>query len=234
MCIPPIAAGFSMTRILASCALWLFIPALSASGQEFNVSKVEATAPAEAVAAEIGALLQPTGLKVTKGAQTIIEIWAAKEWPLAADAKTGGEVLYPLTPGQLVGVVRYSRKAADFRDQDIPAGTYVVRYAQQPVDGAHVGTSPTRDFLALLPAAKDRQASTLDYKTLTGTSKETSGTAHPGILSLQKAEESGGALSVRHDSDRELVIVRFIGKAKQGDSVKDLPVELVVVGKAAE
>ena len=41
---------------------------------------------------------------------------------------------------------------ADFRDQGIPAGTYILRYSQQPVDGAHVGTSTTRDFLALLPA----------------------------------------------------------------------------------
>ena len=74
----------------------------------------------------------------------------------------------------------------------------------------------------------------LDYKTLTGTSKETTGTAHPAILSLQKAAEGGEPLSVRQDSEKQWVIVHFVGKAKQGSAAKDLPVDLVVVGKAAE
>src|SRR5205823_8094515 len=139
----------------------------------------------------------------------------AKEWPIAADAKTGGEILYPLTPGQLIGVIRYARKASDFREQDIPAGTYILRYAQQPVDGAHVGTSPTRDFLALLPAAKDRDPKTIGYKTLITISKETTGTAHPAILSLQKPAESGEALAVREESEKMWTIVRFAGKARQ-------------------
>jgi hypothetical protein len=171
---------------------------------------------------------------VTKGSQVVCEIWLAKECPIAADAKTGGEVLYPFTPGQLIGVARYPRKANDFRDQDIPAGAYVIRYAQQPVDGAHVGTSPTRDFFALVPAAKDRDPKTLDFKALAEASKETTGTAHPAILSLQKAAAAGEKLAIREESDKEWVIVRFLGKVKQGADSKDLPVELVVVGKAAE
>ena len=42
------------------------------------------------------------------------------------------------------------------------------------------------------------------------------------------------ALSIREVSDSEWVIVHFVGKAKQGGSTKDLAMELVVVGKAAE
>lgn len=213
----------------------LFAWALPVAGQEYQVARLDTPAPTGAVAPEITSLLQPTGFKVTKGGSAVVcEMWLAKEWPIAADAKPGGEVLYPLTPGQLIGVARYPRKAADFRDQDIPAGAYVVRYAQQPVDGAHVGTSPTRDFLALLPAAKDRDPKTIDYKTLIGTSKETSGAAHPAILSLQKAADGGEPLSVREVSEKDWVIVHFIGKAKQGSATKDMPLELVVVGKAAE
>jgi hypothetical protein len=207
---------------------------LPAAGQEYQASKVDAPAPADAVAPEIASLLSPTGFKVAQGSKIICEIWPAKEWPIAADAKTSADVLYPLTPGQLIGVIRYPRKAGDFRDQEIPAGTYVVRYGQQPVDGAHVGTSPTRDFFLLLPVAKDRTAAVLDYKTLTGTSKETTGATHPAILSLAKAAEGGEALSVRQDTEKQWVIAHFVGKAKQGSAAKDLPVELVVVGKAAE
>jgi hypothetical protein len=109
-----------------------------------------------------------------------------------------------------------------------------VRYAQQPVDGAHVGTSPTRDFFTLLPAAKDRQPAALDYKTLIATSKQTTGTEHPAILSLQRVEGGEAGPAVRHDADHDWVILRFTGKIKQGGANKDLPVELVVAGKAAE
>ena len=57
--------------------------------------------------------------------------------------------------------------------------------------------------------------------------------AHPAILSMQKGE-GDQALSVREESDRGWVVVHFVGKTKQGSNVKDLPVDLVVVGKAAE
>jgi hypothetical protein len=221
-----------MIRAIALGVLCSLAFAAFAVGQEYKVAKLEMAAPA-AVAPEISSLLQPAGFKVMKGSATVFEMWPAKEWPIAADAQAGAEVLYPLTPGQLIGVTRYTQKGADFRDQEIAPGTYVVRYGQQPVDGAHVGTSPTRDFLLLLPAAKDRDPKTLDYKTLTTASKEASGTAHPAILSLQSAT-AGEPLALREDSERQWVVVHFAGKAKQGAAVKDLPIELVVVGKTVE
>jgi hypothetical protein len=88
--------------------------------------------------------------------------------------------------------------------------------------------------LALSPAAKDRDPKAIDYKALIGVSKETTGTAHPGILSLQRAEGDGASPSVREVSDKEWVIVHAVGKMKQGGNVKDLALDLVVVGKAAE
>jgi hypothetical protein len=205
-----------------------------ANGEEYSMAKIDSPAPTGKIAPEITSLLEPTGFKVVKGgSQTVVELWLAKEWAIAADAKTGGEVMYPFTVGQLIGVANYPKKAADFRDQDVPAGTYVIRYTLQPVDGAHVGTSPTRDFFALLPGDKDRDPKTIDYKTLIGVSKETTGTAHPAILSLQKPGE-GSKQAVQEISDKEWVVVHFAGKAKQGAAAKDFPVDLVVVGKAAE
>jgi len=223
----------SRTIVLAALALLVFV--LPAAGQEYHAAKLAAPAPAEALSPEIAGLLQPTGIRVSQGdSRAICEIWLAKEWPLAEGAATGPEVLYPLTPGQLIGAIRFPRKTSDFREQDVPAGVYVLRYGHQPVDGAHVGTSATRDFLLLLPAAKDRDPKPLDYKALTAASKETTGTAHPGILSLQKAADGGEAPSIRQDADHDWTIVRLVGKAKQGAAAKDLPLELVVVGKAAE
>jgi hypothetical protein len=223
-----------MLRTLAFFACSLLF-AFFCSGQEYHAAKIDPPAPADGLSPEIAKLLQPAGVRVTQGdSRVICEIWLAKEWPLAEGAATSPEVLYPLTPGQVIGAIRFPRKSSDFREQDVPAGVYVVRYAHQPVDGAHVGTSATRDFLALVPAAKDRDPQVLDYKALIAASKETTGTAHPGILSLQKAADNGEAPSVRQDPDHEWTIVRLVGTAKQGGAAKPQPLELVVVGKAAE
>jgi hypothetical protein len=220
---------------LALGVLTLPVVIQKSSGQEYHAAKINTPAPADSLSPEIAKLLSAEGTRVTQGdSRVICEIWLAKEWPLTADVTTSPEILYPLTPGQLVGAIRFPRKSSDFREQDVPAGVYVLRYAQQPVDGAHVGTSATRDFLAMLPVAKDRDPKTLDYKDLTATSKETTGTAHPGILSLQKAADGGEAPSVRQDPDHEWTIVRVVGKSKKGSEAKEMPIELVVVGKAAE
>lgn len=223
-----------MLRSSVVAAALLVVSNLQAFAQEYKVDKVDMPPPADQLAPEIIALIQPTGFKVAKGERAICEIWLAKEWPVSADTKVGGDVIYPLTPGQLVGVARYPRKGSDFRDQEVPAGAYTLRYGQQPVDGAHVGTSPTRDFLLLLPAEKDRDPAVLDYKALVEAGKETTGAAHPAILSLQRPGEATEALAVREDTEKEWTIVRFTGKAKTGAEMKDLALELVVVGIAAE
>jgi hypothetical protein len=218
--------------MLLGCWCVLVVPALA---QDYKVEKVEGAAPADAVSPEIAALLQPAGFKLVKGeSRTICEIWLCKEWPVSADAKLGAEVIYPLTPGQLIGVARYPRKATDFREQDIATGVYTLRYGQQPVDGAHVGTSPTRDFLIAIPAAKDKSPAAIDYKALVAGGKETSGASHPAILSLQRPGDSTEALAVREDTEHAWTIVRFTGKTKTGDAAKDLALELVLVGVAAE
>jgi hypothetical protein len=97
-----------------------------------------------------------------------------------------------------------------------------------------VGTSPTRDFLVALPAASDKSPANIDYKALVAGGKETSGSGHPAILSLQRPGESTEALAVREDAEHEWTIVRFSGKAKSGEAIKDLAVEAVLLGVAAE
>jgi hypothetical protein len=204
-----------------------------AAGQEYTVKKSDAPPPADALAPEIAALLSPAGYQVAEGSRVVCEIWLCKEWPVAADAKTTAEVQYPFTPGQILGAVRYPRRSSDFRDQEVAAGVYVLRYSQQPVDGAHVGTFPTRDFAALLPAAKDRSAKDLDYKTLTTISKETTGTAHPAIRPLLKPQETE-APAISTNEEHNWTMVRLAGNVKAGEAPKDLVIEMVVAGVAAE
>jgi hypothetical protein len=143
----------------------------------------------------------------------------------------GGDLIYPFRPGQLIGVVHYPRKSADFRDQDIEEGVYTLRFSAQPVDGDHVGTSPTRDFLALSPAEQDKSPEDLDYKSLVKASASVAGASHPAILSLQTPR---GDDAIRHDEEKDWWVARLAGKARVGESTADLPLHLVVAGVAAE
>jgi hypothetical protein len=197
--------------------------------------EVAATAPVEALHPTIAALLSDSGVKVLRGAnRTVCELWLCKEWRTEPGFKPSASILYPLQSGQLVGVARYPRKGEDFRGQEIPAGVYTLRYAQQPVDGNHVGTSDTLDFLLLLPAADDRNPEPLATEELFEFSAKTAGAKHPAMLSLLAATpQAAETPSLDHEEERDLWSVQF-NAAIQGQPGKTLPVRLVVVGQAAE
>lgn len=221
--------------------LWVFVVwgavASSARAVDYRVEPLKEAAPADEISAEIAAALSPSGVRVIRGSETTLcDIWLSKELNGIPDFKPTSEVLYPLRPGQFVGVARFARKGSDFRDQDIESATYTLRYAQQPVDGAHVGTSLTRDFLLLSQAKKDTTLATLEYKPLTKQSAEAAGSSHPALLSMQRAMAAPDATpTIRHDEERDWWIVALQASVKPDDGeAKPTVIELVVVGVAAE
>jgi hypothetical protein len=139
--------------------------------------------------------------------------------------------LYPIKPGTLVGAIRFSRKAADFRNQDIPRGVYTLRYGNQPVDGNHVGTFATRDFLLMLPPDADTSPDAIPEMDLFKKSAESAGSTHPAIMPLLKAEGDDDGPAARHLEEQEWWTLRFTGKGAGGEKV---PLEVIVSGTAAE
>jgi len=216
------------------CASVLFLLFLSANlnAADYRVEPLDESAPADEISADVGATLASTGARVIRGTQTTFcDIWLCKQWATRADFEATAALLYPFTPGQLMGVVRFARKGSDYRDQDIESGVYTLRYAQQPVDGSHVGTSLTRDFLLLLQAETDESADILDYSSLAKRSAEAAGSSHPALLSMQRVADDAKSLSVRHNEDHDWWIVALEGKT---EAAKGLLVEFVVSGVAAE
>ncbi|MDZ4782638.1 MAG: hypothetical protein SGJ19_20520 [Planctomycetia bacterium] len=200
--------------------------------QEYTVESIETRAPAEEVAAAVADQLGGSGVKVVRdGTRVVCEIWLLKSWELKSFTPEG-DVLYPFTPGQLIGVLRLPRKTGDFRDQGVAKGVYTLRYAQQPVDGAHVGTSPTRDFLLLNKAAADPSPEARDLESLMKDAAEAAGTAHPAMLALKAASTDGEKL--RHDEANDWRLLRLNGKGRVGAEEKDLPLDVVVIGHANE
>lgn len=208
-----------------------------ASAAEHKVESLGDPPPQAAISAEIAALLGGPALRVTRAPSRVVcDVWLCKEWVQAkAPEKAAGSVLYPLQPGQLIGVVSYPKRGTDFRDQKIAEGVYTLRYGHQPIDGAHVGTSATRDFLLLLPAAADKTPAPLDYKTLTKLSAEAAGSTHPLLLPLQKPVSAEGDVpAIRHKEEGDWWIVKSRGMNRIGDQSQPLAMEWVVVGKASE
>lgn len=202
----------------------------SLSAADHRVEPLNEAPPTDAVAPAIAELLNTNGFKVIRGeSRTVCDIWLCKQWDTASGERPAA-VNYPFQPGALIGAVRFTKKGSDFRDQDIAEGVYTLRYGQQPVDGAHVGTSPTRDFLLLLPADKDTSPAAPSYRTMVTQSAEAAGSSHPLMLSLQQTDNAGGALAIRHVEEPDWWVVRFAGKTKTAA----VAVDLVVVGHAVE
>jgi hypothetical protein len=223
-----------LIRLLASCSLMLLLATPLMAADEYHADVLDSPAPEE-VSEPIAKLLNAKGIKMVKGeSRTICEVWLCKGWLVQADFEESAQILYPFTPGQLVGVLRFARKSADFRDQPISKGVYTLRYMQQPVDGNHVGTSPTRDFFLLVSAELDTDPAILDYKKLVKDSAAAAESSHPAMLCLQKAEKAEKLPAVRANEAHEWQILQFAAPAKAGEKVSDLPVDVVIEGIAAE
>ncbi|MGD9720641.1 MAG: hypothetical protein AB7O59_16440 [Pirellulales bacterium] len=216
---------------------WLLVPALLlmllpavALAQDYKVEAFEG-APPDGLAPEIAEKISASGLRVSDGDRVVCEIWPAKELQVNADFTPSATVLYPLKSGSLVGALRFPRKGADFRGQDIKRGLYTLRYANQPVDGNHVGTFDTRDFLVMVPAAVDKAPDATGDTELFPESAESAGSTHPAIMPLVKPDSGGELPALRHLEEQEWYTLRFGGKDSSG---KQQVLEVVVVGKAAE
>ena len=117
---------------------------VAADGKLVPVDKVPA-----GISEKVASALNPAGQQVVIDGKTTCTVWLVKDLPVKADFKPTLAIKYPLTQGQLIGVMEVVKKSefTDFRGQDVAVGVYTLRDGQQPVDGNHVGTSALSDFL---------------------------------------------------------------------------------------
>jgi hypothetical protein len=226
----------AMTLLAAALAVPLlaFSPA---AAEDYSLSKLEEAPPAD-VAEALSSLLEKHAVRVLDGAKKpLVDVWLRKQLPLPKDgeAAEGGVALgKDLADGSFLGVIRYHRKHADFRDKSLKDGVYTMRYGIQPMDGDHLGVSETRDFVLLAPLKKDTKADPIPTKELVELSTEVSGSSHPSIVYListksRKAPETFPALLALEDRGWKVLDFR-IPYEKAPD--RFLRLGLVVVGKS--
>jgi hypothetical protein len=170
--------------------------------------------------------LEPKGYRVSLADGVLCELWLSNAIASGKNDAQGATDTW-VADSALIGVITFPRASTDFRKQNIKPGSYTLRYAVHPQDGNHIGISPIRDFLLLVPVALDQDPKAkFKFEELTALSKKTSGTNHPSPMSLVSPDGISAWPSVLEDENGHLV---FAAKGKNSSGVES-PVAFVVKG----
>jgi hypothetical protein len=201
-------------KCLGVGVLLLSVPAFGQFKLDVSGDSVPGEVPA-AIASSLGS----TGVKVSNGNVGYCELWFVKSLPTGAAGNEQDVTLPTIPVGAVLGVIRFDGKSADRRGQGIAAGLYVLRYVQMPVNGAHVGAAPQRDFAAMVPVAVEKGGNPNLEETIAMSTKAT-GTAHPGVLSLAPGS---GQVTLTKEGDHDWTLNTKIG---------DVAISIIVSGKS--
>jgi hypothetical protein len=200
----------------------------SIAGSAFAAAKVERIGPdgAAGIPEAVRQAVGEKGYRVTLDVGWTAEFWFAKQ--LQTEKKDVPGALYPeLTNGEFVGVVHFSQVMSDYRGQNIPAGTYSLRYQALPQDGNHLGVAPNPDFLLAMPVASDSQpAQNYAFKKLVALSAKSTGTNHPAVIALDSAADPGTVTEDEHETVFSVAIPSSPGTVEK--------VGIVLQGTAAQ
>jgi len=198
----------------------VLMAALSVNAQDYKVEPI-ASAPPDLPGA-YASVLAAQGYRVVGPKGPWAEVWFRKSIPTGAKP-SDDSIVFPIAQGTLIGVLRFPAEGYDRRGQQIKPGVYTLRYSNYPVDGAHQGVAPQRDFALLTPIASDPDPSTTpDFNALVKMSQGASGTPHPAVLSMESPSGSNFP-SVTKEGDADQVLNVKVGAVSIG---------LIVVGKA--
>jgi hypothetical protein len=191
----------------------------AAFAQEYKLEPISTAAPG--LPAAYSSVMESSGYRVVGPKGPWCEVWLRKSIP--AGAKSGDSAItLPIAQGTLLGILRFPASGQDRREQQLKAGVYTMRYSNYPVDGAHQGVAPQRDFTLLTPVANDPDpAATPDFQKLVEMSR-TSGTPHPAVFLLE-APSGATFPSVAKKGENDVVL-----NVKAGN----VAIGIYVMGKA--
>jgi len=213
---------------LASCL------AVSVAAFAQGTYKIQATQglPGGDVSQAIQSTLQPQGESLLDGSGKVLsEVWLSKDLTAAASPDTSANVLYgKIAQGSVVGVIHFPDATKDYRGQGVKAGYYTLRYELVPEDGNHMGVSQYRDFLLLVPVAKDTDLTkALSFTDAVKLSRDSTDTGHPGVMLLDSVSDSDKTFpAVFQDYSQNWALQM---ETQLGAGGPKLPLAIVLVGQ---
>lgn len=173
--------------------------------------------------------LETKGWRVSLADGAYCDIWLRSSVP-GGKTEAQGAVYTWIGESALIGVITFAKATTDFRGQSVKPGSYTLRYAVHPTDGNHMGISPVRDFLVMVPVAMDTSPDAqFKFEELAKMSTKVTGTNHPGVLSL--IQPGGATASPKVEADENNHIV-FSASIKSGSGTQ--PISFVVKGHAEQ
>jgi hypothetical protein len=175
----------------------------------------EEKAPPEDVRTDVTDHLNPTVHLISGEGDPFFEFWFAKSVDISKAATTMKDLIENLDEIALLGllVVHDNEERADFRDDIIDPGTYVMRMCLQPQDGNHMGTSPYETFALLIIQDRDEEAVGYDDPIdMADIAAEHTAAEHPPILAFQPLEDPEGEyprLTKHEDEEWHYLAIQF-------------------------
>src|SRR5258708_15162940 len=181
--------------------LWLVLAAaMSVSlGSGTNAAdlsvKVADKPPPNQISESIRKTLQPKAVQVLDGETPLFEFWFSAEVPLKSKPTSTEKSLDALRETTLLGAVSVGNGQRDYKDNEIAAGVYTLRFGLQPQDGDHLGTAEYAYFAVLIPARSDPALDGLTtFKAMAKASGKETASGHPMVLSLRPASADAAGL----------------------------------------
>ena len=216
-----------LTTVLAF--VLVLLPSLSALAADGKLEAIGAYAD-PAASDLLKKALEAKGWRISVSGGAYCDIWLRAAVP-GGKTDAAGAVYTWIGESTLIGVITFANATTDFRGQSVKAGSYTMRYAIHPTDGNHMGISPIRDFLVMLPVAMDTNPDAqFKFEELTKMSTKVTGTSHPGILSL--IQLASAPASPKLDTD-EYNHIAFSATIKNQSGVA-MPISVVVKGHAEQ
>jgi hypothetical protein len=211
--------------VLAGIILWGNL----AGAADFTLKTVTKQPPKE-ISESIRAVLQADAIQLVQGDKPALEMWLRQEVPLKSKPASASEALMAIAETALVGVVVVSEPSLrDYKDSEIPKGTYTVRFALQPKDGDHLGTAEFDSFVILTEMQNDKDLNGLNtFRTLTKASGKSTSSGHPLVVSLRPA--SGAAPALTEPAEEHKAVRLKVPAKPAGGEKMDLIFDLVYRG----
>jgi len=208
----------------------LVLCVMAAQGAELEVRVANKALPGD-ISPEMAALLQPQVVQVVQGDKPVLEMWLAKEVALQSKPASVATALDAVKQTAILGAVSVPGVRRDYRDDEIAASVYTMRFALQPQDGNHSGSAEFPYFGVLVPAKLDTKPDGIkDFKELMKASSKETSTDHPMVMSLRPVSSAEGPAVKLTTPAAEHKAVRVKVPAK-GPETKEVAFEIVVEGK---
>jgi len=193
--------------------------------------KITDKEPPKELAGSIRQTLESKAVQVLEGEKPAFEFWFVKEIPLKTKPASLAKALDSLEPAGLLGAVSVSSARRDYRDDELPAGVYTMRFALQPQDGDHSGSTDYTYFAVLVAAKLDTAPDALTtYKAVVKASAKGASTEHPHVMSLRPASSDAGDQPQIKEPKPEHKSVLLKLPARAGSEQTGLAFELVCEG----